>query len=276
MSRKSPLSDFIVIVVGVAAALFFITPLLWFIFAPFNPRATLSVEIPQEWSLANFQEVLNTPIAVRGLFQNSVIIAGGVMLGVALIAALTAYGISRGNLPGRDILATLLILFSSVVTGTASMVPIFLIIFSLRLIDTHFGVILVLIGGLLPSATFIMRDFVDSIPRSYEEAAMVSGASSWQIFRDVAFPLVRPGVMVVAIWAFVNAWGSFLIPFILLRSPEKIPAAVAFYTFYDLESGTPRITLVSAYAVLYTAPVLLLYLLVNWRYGFRFFGGLKR
>jgi len=257
-------------------AAFFVTPLLWFVVAPFNPEATLSVQIPARPSLANFEEVFRNQVAVRGLLINSPIIAGGTMVGTALIAALTAYGISRAQLPGKQVLTSILILFSSVVTGTASMVPIFLLMFSLRLINTHLGVILVMVGGLIPSAVFIMEDFVESIPRSYEEAAMVSGARPLQVFWDVAFPLIRPGVMVVAIWAFVNAWGAFLTPFILLRSPDLLPASVAFYRFYDLESSTAMLTLVSAYALVYTAPVLVLYLLVNARYGFRFYGGIKR
>ena len=152
--------------------------------------------------------------------------------------------------------------------------PLFLMIFNVGLIDTHTGVILVLTGGLLPAAIFIMRDFVDSIPRSYEESALVAGASPFGMFRDIALPIVRPGMMVVGIWTFVNVWGGFFVPFILLRSPEKMPASVAIYSFYT-EGGTPIITLTTAYALLYTLPVLALYLFVNWKYGFRFFGGIK-
>jgi multiple sugar transport system permease protein len=260
----------------VVIAIFFLTPLLWFVFAPFNAQATLSVEIPETFSLDNFVAVLNDQVAMRGLLQNSVIIGLGTMIGTALVAALAAYGLSRGSVPGRNILIYVLILFSSVVTGTASMVPIFKLTYDLGLIDTHVGVIIVMIGGFLPSAIFIMQDFVDSVPRSYEEAAMVSGASSLQIFRDVTFPVMRPGVLVVGIWVLVNAWGAFLIPFILLRDPNLLPASVTFYRFYDVESGMPQIKLISAYAILYTVPVLLLYLLINWRYGFRFFGGIKQ
>ncbi len=155
------------------------------------------------------------------------------------------------------------------------MVPIFLIIFNLGLIDTYLGVIVVFIGGLLPAAIFIMRDFVEGIPRSYEESALVAGAAPSRVFLDVALPLIRPGMMVIAIWSFVQAWGSFLIPFILLRSPERMPASIAVYSFYT-EAGTPNITLVAAYSLLYAIPVVILYLFVNWRYGFRFFGGIKR
>lgn len=262
--------------VFVAAVIaFFGLPLIWLALTPFNPRATLAVELPSAPTLDNFRQVFQNQFAVRALVQNNLILAAGTMLGVTIIATLTAYALSRARMPGRDYLSYVLILFSSVVTGTAAMVPIFLIINSLGLIDTHLGVILVFIGGYLPSAIFIMRDFVDGIPRSYEESALVSGASPFRVFVDVALPLVRPGMMVIAIWAFVHAWGAFLIPFVLLRSPENLPASTAVYSFYT-EAGTPNITLVSAYSLLYAMPVLILYLLVNWRYGFRFFGGIKR
>ena len=273
--RKITLSQILVGAIGIIIAMFFTLPMLWFVFAPFNADVSLSVAIPEQFTLENFEVAFNNEIAMRGLFVNSVIIGGGAMIGTAVIAAMAAYGISRGNLPGRQLFTTILILFSSVVTGTASMIPIFLLIFSMGLIDTHLGVILVMIGGLLPAGIFIVIDFVDGVPRSYEEAAMISGANPFELFRDITFPLIRPGLMVVGIWALVNAWGSFLTPFILLRDPYKVPAAVAFYVFYDPE-GTPNIRLVAAYAVLYTIPVVLLYLLVNWRYGFSFFGGIKR
>jgi multiple sugar transport system permease protein len=261
---------FILLVLG-----FFGGPLLWLLLTPFNGRASLAVEIPSQFTLENFRQVFANQYAIRALVQNNLILAVGTMLGVTLIASLTAYALSRSRIPGSNTLTYVLILFSSVVTGTAAMVPIFLIISGLGLIDSQLGVILVFIGGFLPSAIFIMRDFVESISRSYEESAMLSGASPFRIFLDIGLPLVRPGMMVVAIWAFVNAWGAFLIPFVLLRSPQKLPASTAIYSFYS-EAGSPNIPLVASYSLLYALPVLILYLLVNWRYGFRFFGGIKR
>ena len=259
---------------SVVAASFFALPLLWLLGAPFSPLAVLSVHIPENPTLRNFEAVFNNQFAVRALFQNSLIQGVGGMLLVVLSAALAAYALSRSRIPGTTTISYGLVLFSSIVTGTAAMVPIFLLIFRLGLIDSHLGVILVLTGGLLPAAIFIMQDFVDSIPRSYEESALVAGAGSWRVFSDIAVPIVRPGMMVVAVWAFVNIWGNFLIPFILLRSSTKMPASVAIYSFYS-EAGTPLITLTAAYSLLYTLPVLVLYLFVNWRYGFRFFGGIK-
>ncbi len=255
-------------------ATMFAVPMIWLLTAPFSARANLGVQWPDPFTLQNFSNVFANTFAVRALFQNSVIQSAGTMLVVVLVATLAAYALSRAPIRGRDALSYGLVLFSSIVTGTAAMVPLFLMIFNLGLIDTHTGVILVLTGGLLPAAIFIMRDFVDSIPRSYEESALVAGASPFGMFRDIALPIVRPGMMVVGIWTFVNVWGGFFVPFILLRSPEKMPASVAIYSFYT-EGGTPIITLTTAYALLYTLPVLALYLFVNWKYGFRFFGGIK-
>lgn len=143
-------------IVGIALALFFVAPLLWFVFAPFDETPSLGVEVPEAFSLRNFERVINNEVAMRGLLQNSLIISGGVMLLVAIVAALAAYGLSRGNLPGRSLLTYVLILFSSVVTDTASMVPIFVLIYNLGLFNTFQGVILAMAGGLLPTSIFIM------------------------------------------------------------------------------------------------------------------------
>ncbi|WP_055048613.1 carbohydrate ABC transporter permease [Devosia sp. A16] len=256
-------------IIGILFAL----PLIWFIFAPFNARAELGIAIPDPWTLKNFMTVFGNGFAMRGLLNSLIQSVGGVIL-VAAAATLAAYALSRSSIPGKGMITYVLLLFSSVVSGTAAMVPIFLIISSVGLMDTHIAVILVFAGGLLPTAMFILRDFIDGIPRTYEESAMVAGASPVQAFFDVALPVIRPGIVVVVVWAFVNIWGSFLIPFILLRSDDLMPSSVAIYSFYS-EAGTPIVTLLAAYSLIYSLPVVALYLFVSWKFGFRFFGGIK-
>jgi multiple sugar transport system permease protein len=255
--------------IGVVFAL----PLIWFLFAPFNARAEMGLAIPRPFTLANFGTVFDNAFAVRALLNSLIQALGGVVL-VGVAATLAAYALSRSAIPGKGAVTYVLLLFSSVVSGSAAMVPIFLIVSAAGLIDTHLAVILVFAGGLLPTAMFILRDFIDGIPRSYEESAMVAGASPVQAFFDVALPVIRPGIVVVVVWAFVNIWGSFLIPFILLRSDGLMPASVAIYSFYS-EAGTPVVTLLAAYSLIYSLPVVILYLFVSWKFGFRFFGGIK-
>ncbi len=154
--RRIVFYAFIVIVTA-----YFFVPLLWLIVAPFDRVPSLDVKAP-EFTLDNFTTVLfENPHALRSL-GNSVILAGATMLLVVATATPAAYALSRVQLPGRDLLLYLLLLFSSIVTGSAAMVPLFVLIFNLGLINTYLGVVLVLAGGLLPAAIFILKDFTDS------------------------------------------------------------------------------------------------------------------
>ncbi|MCD5345336.1 carbohydrate ABC transporter permease [Agromyces sp. H3Y2-19a] len=252
--------------------LLFALPLVWLVLAPFDATPTLSLEWP-DWTLDNFARLFQNPYAMRSI-GNSLLLGVGTMIIVVVLGALAAYAMSRIRIPGRDGILYGLLLLSSIVTGTAAMVPTFQIITSLGLINTYTGVLLVLAGGILPTVIFILKDFMDSIPKSYEESARLYGAGPFRILRDVVVPIARPGLAFIAIWTIVQVWGNFLVPFILLRSPDLQPAAVLMYTFYT-ESGQADLRLISAFALLFSAPVLIIYFVVNRRYGFRFHGGIK-
>ena len=255
-----------------AAVAFWALPMLWLVTAPFDSHPGLDVSWP-DWTLENFRKLSENPYAFSSL-KNSVYLAVGTMLGVTAMAALAAYSLSRVRIPGRNTILYGLLLLSSIVTGTAAMVPIFQLMFALNLIDDRSGVILVLTGGLLPAAIFILKDFMDATPKSYEESARVFGASPLQVLRHVVLPIVRPGLATIAVWALVNVWSDFLTSYILLRDPTKLPAGVVMYTFYS-EGGQANLPLISAFSLVYALPVVALYLFVNRRYGFRFHGGIK-
>ncbi|GAA3515838.1 carbohydrate ABC transporter permease [Actinocatenispora rupis] len=251
---------------------FFALPLVWLVTTPFARTPSYRVPAPS-FTLHNFRILWDNPYAVRSI-GNSLVLAGGTAVLAVVFAGTAAYALSRVRLPGRDAVLYAVLLLSSIVTGTAAMVPIFLMLFQLDLIDNRLALVLVLTGGLLPSAMFILKDFMDTVPRSYEESARVFGASPFQILRHVVAPVVRPGLATIAVWAVVQVWGNFLLPYILLHDPAKQPAAVIMYTFYD-EGGQPNFALISTFSLLYSVPVVLCYLVVNRRYGFRFQGGIK-
>ncbi|MFT0761564.1 carbohydrate ABC transporter permease [Scrofimicrobium sp. R131] len=253
-------------------SLFFALPMLWLVTAPFDAQPTMAVSIP-DWTLSNFGRVFDNPYAVRAI-GNSLIIGLGTMALVVVLGATASYALSRVNIPGRDALLYALLLLSSIVTGTAAMVPTFQLINMLGLINTQVAVILVITGGLLPTVIFILKDFMDTLPKSYEESARLYGAKPWQVLTHVVVPVARPGIAFIAIWSIVQVWGNFLVPFIMLRSPELQPAAVVMYTFYT-ESGQADLRLISAFSLIYSLPVILIYFLVNRKFGFRFHGGIK-
>ncbi|KAA8884333.1 carbohydrate ABC transporter permease [Nocardia colli] len=259
---------FVAVVTG-----FFVLPMLWLASAPFDANPGYAPRLPKKPTLQHFSALFENDLTMGSLW-NSVLLSFFCMVLVVSSAALAAYALSRVRIPGRDALLYLLLLLSSVVTGTAAMVPIFLMIWKIGLLDQEFGVVLVLSGGLLPAAIFILKDFMDSVPRSYEESARVFGAGPLRILRDIVVPLARPGLATIAVWTVVNVWGSYLVPFLLLRDQDKQPAAVVVRTFYD-EGGGAQLGPISAFSLLYSIPVVLMYLFVNRRYGFRLHGGIK-
>ncbi|WP_445525132.1 carbohydrate ABC transporter permease [Streptomyces cyslabdanicus] len=252
---------------------FFALPLLWLASAPFDATPSVTASLP-DFTLRNFRVLADNPYALRSL-GNSVVLAAGAGALTLVLSALASYALSRVRLPGRDVLLYVLLLLSSIVTGTAAMVPLFNLAFELHLIDSQLGVVLVMTGGMLPGAIFILKDFMDGTPASYEESARVFGASPLQIVRHIVVPVVRPGLATIAVWAVAQVWGNFLVPFLLLRTPEKSPAAVVMYTLYT-EGGQPNLALISTFSLLYSLPVVLMFLFVSSRYGFRFHGGIKR
>ena len=255
-----------------ALAAVFALPILWLITAPFNAQPTLGLALGQP-TLQNFHGVFRNTAAVVGL-KNSLLQATATMLVATSAATMAAYAFSRAAFRGRDTILYVLILLSSVVSGVSAMVPLYVLMQTLGLLDKHIGLVLVYVGGLLPTNMFIMKDFVDSIPRAYEEAALVDGSSPAQVLLNIAFPLCRPGMAVIAVLIFVSTWSNFLMPFILLRSPSNTPASVAIYSFFN-EVGIPILGLIAAYSLIYTIPVVALYLIVNRKFGFRFYGGIK-
>lgn len=262
----------IFIVLLVVIGIFFALPMAWLVVAPFDANPSMAVKWP-EWTLSNFQRLAENPYAL-GSIGNSLIIAIGTMLITVVLATVASYALSRVRIPGRDGLLYGMLLLSSIVTGTAAMVPTFQLMNAINLINTHTGVMLVLTGGMLPTVVFILKDFMDSVPKSYEESARLYGAKPYQILSHVVVPVARPGIAFVAIWTIVQVWGNFLVPFLLLRDPSSQPAAVMMYTFYT-ESGQADLRLISAFSLIFALPVILIYFFVNRKFGFRFYGGIK-
>ena len=104
--------------------------------------------------------------------------------------------------------------------------------------------------------------------------ARLYGAGPGRILADVVIPVARPGIAFVAIWSVVQVWGNFLVSYLLLRDPTGQPAAVLMYTFYT-ESGQADLRLISVFALVFALSVLAIYFVVNRKFGFRFYEGIK-
>jgi len=237
-------------------AVVFVLPFLWLVLASLQPGAALSAKPEWTFSTENFRAVLNVDTVYRPML-NSVVISGGTALLTVLVAVLAAYPLSRYQSRfGRSFLY--IILFATGLPITAVMVPVYAMYSRINLIDSIPGTIAFMTASSLPFAAWMMKNFMDGVPISLEEAAWTDGAGWFQSLHRIVLPLMIPGLTVVFIFTFVLQWGNFFVPFILLLSPEKQPASVTIYTFFS-QYGQVAYGQLAAFSILYTLPVVVFY-----------------
>ncbi|MFE4967866.1 carbohydrate ABC transporter permease [Streptomyces sp. NPDC056660] len=246
----------------VAAA--FVLPLAWVLLSAVDPHADLRVRIPDGFTFANFDAILTPDITYTPLL-NSLILCGGATALTVVCAALAAYPLSRyRSRLNRPFLLS--ILFATSLPITAIMVPVYALFVRINLIDTMQGTILFFAASQLPFAIWLMKNFMDGVPKELEEAAWTDGASPFQSLVRIVLPLMGPGLAVVTVFAFVMMWGNFFVPFMLLLSPDQMPASVSINDFFG-NRGMVAYGQLAAFSVIYSTPVILLYVLVARRLG---------
>ncbi|WP_374196216.1 carbohydrate ABC transporter permease [Agromyces sp. ISL-38] len=257
-SRRSlrTVSNGVLLLVGIAFAL----PLVWLVLASVDERATLSIKLPGAVSLQNFVDVM-TPEKAFVPLLNSLVLSGGCALITVVVAVLAAYPLSRYRMRiNKPFLYG--VLFGTCLPITAMMVPVYSLFVAFNLIDSMGGTILFLAATSLPMAIYMTKSFMDSVPVSLEEAAWMDGASMMTTLMRVVVPLMRPGLAVVFIFVFIGAWGNFFVPFVLLLSPDKLPAAVSIFAFFG-QYGTVAYGQLAAFSLLYSVPVITLYVFIS-------------
>nr|WP_022891808.1 carbohydrate ABC transporter permease [Agromyces subbeticus] len=257
-SRRSLrlVSNGVLLLVGTAFAL----PLVWLVLASVDERATLSIKLPDAVSLQNFVEVMTPEKAFIPLL-NSLILSAGCAIITVVVAVLAAYPLSRYRMRiNKPFLYG--VLFGTCLPITAMMVPVYSLFVAFNLIDSMGGTILFLAATSLPMAIYMTKSFMDSVPVTLEEAAWMDGASMMSTLTRIVVPLMRPGLAVVFIFVFIGAWGNFFVPFVLLLSPDKLPAAVSIFAFFG-QYGSVAYGQLAAFSLLYSVPVIALYVLVS-------------
>ena len=242
----------------------FVLPLAGLVLASVDPEAGLRVSIPSRATLENFDAVLDPEITYRPML-NSLLLCGGATALTVVCAALAAYPLSRFRSRfNRPFMLT--VLFTTCLPITAIMVPVYGLFVQVDLIDTMHGTALFLATSQLPFAIWLMKNFMDGVPAVLEEAAWTDGASAFQTLTRVVLPLMGPGVSVVTVYSFIMMWGNFFVPFMLLLSPDQLPASVSIFTFFG-NYGSVVYGQLAAFSILYSTPVVLLYVLISRRLG---------
>jgi multiple sugar transport system permease protein len=248
----------------VAVGLLFLLPMLWMVFASIDSNPDWAVKLPHHLTGRHFHQV----VARGGLhsFRNSLYLAGTTTVITTVLAALAAYPLSRRHIPLRR---TFLfgILFAAGLPVTMLLVPIYQLYVRLGWLNSLFTTSLFLAASSLPFAIWLMKNFVEAVPEELENAAALEGAGTLQTLLRVVLPLTLPGLSVTAIYVFINAWGAFLVPLVLDSNPSDNPGPIAIYNFMG-SHGFFDFGQLAAFSLLFSVPVLVLYLIMS-----RFFSG---
>jgi ABC-type maltose transport system permease subunit len=262
------------LVVAVILILFSIFPVLWIVSASFDNTNSLATQslIPANAGIDNYRRLFNLDpdfAFVGGLnywvwLWNSVKVAGISTILSLSLTTMAAYAFSRLRFAGRVTLLKAILLIQ-VFPNLLALVAIFAIIAQFGDIvpalglNTHAGLIMVYLGGSMGINIWLMKGFLDTIPRALDEASMVDGATNWQIFSTILLPLLRPILIVIGILSFIGTYGDFILARILLNDVDKYTLMVGLQIFtagqFDKKWGV-----FAAGALIGALPIMITYL----------------
>src|SRR5579871_227928 len=250
--------------------LFFLLPMLWIVLASVDAEATQQLKLPvltwQQFKIAlepdNLQALVNS--AIISLIATAV---------ATVPSTIAAYSFSRHRIPGKQAIL-LSIVFLSGVPISILIVPIYQLFqwadcLSLAPTGVFLGV------TAMPFEIYVIKNAIDAIPIDLEEAARIEQAGIVRILLRVVVPLCLPGVMAAAIYGFINTWGNFLPPLVLISDIAQQPSPVAFFSL--MTNNVINYGAIAAYSLVYSVPVIILYLAASrlFRGGFSLGGAIK-
>lgn len=258
------------IIITLLAVAFALFPIIWIISAAFNPASSMATQqlIPPNASLANFEKALRNPLHPYFTWMwNSFKISSITMVLAVTVTALTAYSFSRFRFRGRkSLLITILLI--QVFPNMLTIVALFLLLrqigeyFPAMGLNSHGGLILVYLGAQMGINIWLMKGFFDTIPRDIDESAAVDGATHWQAFWWLIFPLVRPVLAVVGVLVFVGTFNEFILANVLLRSTNQFTLMVGLYLFVT-QNFAQQWGVFAAGALVGAIPIALIYVLMQ-------------
>jgi len=249
---------------------FAIFPVLWILSASLNPASSLATQkfIPDNWGFDNFRTLLDSDIfPFWTWWWNSIKISSITTVLSLSITTLAAYAFSRFRFVGRQTMLKAILLIQ-VFPSLLALVAIFLLMTQIGDIlpvfglNTHAGLILVYMGGAMGMNIWLLKDFLDTIPRAIDESAMVDGATHWQIFTRLLLPLLRPILVVIGILNFIGTYGDFVLARVLLQSTEKYTLMVGLQIFTSGQFSQ-KWGPFAAGALIGALPIMVIYLLLQ-------------
>jgi raffinose/stachyose/melibiose transport system permease protein len=257
----------VLIYIVLGAALFFtLVPMIWVVVASLRTSRDVSIAplglpnpiVWENYSYAWTQAHLDT------YFRNSIVVTFWAVILVVTVCSLAGYAFARLRFLGKKVLFSIY-LFGLMIPAEAMILPLFIRIRDLHLLNNLFAVVLTFSAAMVPFGCLLMRTFFADIPQEIQDAAAIDGADELQMFTHVLLPIASPGVVTLSILAFVWSWNDFLHPFLFLTRTEVRTLPVAMISFQK-EFGEFQVAPMLAAAVVTILPLLVAYVLLQRRF----------
>jgi len=244
-----------------ALSLTLVLPFVWLVLTSLKPldEVGLPTWLPSKVLYGNYGDVFDVEgIQFGRWYWNSIFIAAWVTLLQVFTSSLAAFSFSRLKWPGRDRLF-LLYLATMMLPGLVMMIPNYQIMIRLGLVDTYAG--LIIPAAFSAFGTFLLRQFMLTIPTSLDEAAEIDGASKWQLYWNVIMPLCRPGLITLTIFTFMGNYRSFFWPLVMLKSVHRYTLPIGLM-FFDSTQGQ-QTNLLMAATTMSVVPLIILFIVLQ-------------
>jgi multiple sugar transport system permease protein len=208
---------------------------------------------PRTWITTNYTTILGNPLFLRWILNAFIYAAVAAALNV-LFSGMAGYALSRLNFPGQNIIF-LVTLAVMMIPATVTLIPKFLIVNNLHLVNTYLALILPAMAQ--PFSVFIMVQFMKGLPKELEESAKIDGASIWRTFYQIILPQVKPALTAVAIITFQGAWNDFLWPLVALGTQDMYTLPLGLFFFKS--AHYTEYNLLIASSMFNTIPMLILF-----------------
>ena len=251
--------------IAVVLIIYAVAPLVIFASNALKTRTQIAqnpIGLPTTWEWSNFATAWNQADMGRGLI-NSGIIAVSTAIGVAVIASMAAYAMTRLNLPAKGGWMVFLLVSTSLPIQLF-LVPLVSWWSAIGLYDSQFGLIVIYWALYSPFATLLVRSFLIGMPKDQEEAARIDGAGEFAVFARVVAPMIWPGILTAALVSGLQAYNEFLLAVTFIQDGERLPASLSLYMFQ--QSFTTDWSMVSAAGLIMALPAIVFFILLQRRF----------
>ncbi|MGP4064478.1 sugar ABC transporter permease [Oceanobacillus sp. M65] len=239
-------------------------PLFWALMMSLNPGSNMLVTdlFPKAPTLEHYKWLFTDPNSDYLIwYRNSLYVAVVNAVGSVIITSLIAYAFSRYKFVGRKY-GLYMFLLLQMFPALMGMVALYILLNTIGLTDSLFGLMVIYLGGQIPFNAWLVKGYFDTIPKELDEAAKIDGAGHLKIFWTIMLPLAKPILAVVALFNFMAPFMDFLLPRIVLTSPENFTLALGLYNFINDQFST-NFTRFAAGSILIAIPIALVFLLLQ-------------